>query len=775
MVMGQTKTPLAWYKFESINTYEDASGNGYTALPRGVAYDPIYDAIYFDGNNDYISIPTMDLGTHFAVSFWAMTTVDVGTTASYFVHMGNPTTYWRAYLYNNQVRISSTGSNNAYYGEWTKGAFHHIVIEINSTLARIFVDGSRAATQTDSTISATIPSNDSIYVGIGPSLSADYYGYITELMIFKDLTVTSAVLDSLHTKKYLTDPGETYFPITGRHVLLYKNGIEKKDKSGLYFKQKAIPTTPTYLIDLAHDQNFLSYSGAAVNDYVGTIRPNGNWDTISSFSYTILQDTSELFTLVENNIALRSVTGLQKSKTYTIQYKISDGDYYDYAYASIYIADADSCVLIAPDGSGDYTSWSPVDNVFTSGYYYLQKRGSTINTTYEITINTSNVTIGAYGEGAYPIVNYTPTATTRTFSSTNHEGLLMRDLDIRNYTYDALQVTDFDNAVGQYTELDNMIIRRHRMLGFHRGNNLRVQNCIIHEIMLDGMLIGGVDNIEIANNFIYDVNRYYNYAGVAMSGSSPAYWGDGIQIEPFAASDGYTGYLTNDDAWIHHNYINKNDTNKQIIGYGSYMGTGKLTCEHNRLYGNPDASALTKGFFLSTGDDDNRQDTIIWRYNIMENVSTAFQYNGARHTELSYNVFRNANTFFNFTDLQDSCIVLNNTFYNIKTGDVFSDPYSGVHIRARNNIFYLPVTSVDIDNTANGTFSSDNNLYYPNATGRDVTLGGNDIEGDPLFDSNLKLLVGSPCINTGIDLGFDTDLFGNPIVGLPDIGAYEYK
>ncbi len=39
--------------------------------------------------------------------------------------------------------------------------------------------------------------------------------------------------------------------------------------------------------------------------------------------------------------------------------------------------------------------------------------------------------------------------------------------------------------------------------------------------------------------------------------------------------------------------------------------------------------------------------------------------------------------------------------------------------------------------------------------------------------SNDSLLTGSPLINAGVDVGLTTDYIGNPIVGLPDIGAFE--
>jgi len=47
---------------------------------------------------------------------------------------------------------------------------------------------------------------------------------------------------------------------------------------------------------------------------------------------------------------------------------------------------------------------------------------------------------------------------------------------------------------------------------------------------------------------------------------------------------------------------------------------------------------------------------------------------------------------------------------------------------------------------------------------------------DPLFvnvASDWRLQAASPAVNKGVDVGLTKDILGNPIVGLPDIGAYE--
>ncbi|HMG68949.1 MAG TPA: choice-of-anchor Q domain-containing protein, partial [Chitinophagaceae bacterium] len=171
--------------------------------------------------------------------------------------------------------------------------------------------------------------------------------------------------------------------------------------------------------------------------------------------------------------------------------------------------------------------------------------------------------------------------------------------------------------------------------------------------------------------------------------------------------------------------------------------------------------------------------------------------------KIYYNLIVNcaSNGFECYTDMIGKCEYYNNTIYeNTSTGS-----NSGIYLKNaanfifKNNIIvrdYVQYKTLFLIEVLPNISTNDYNLYYilndpgthfrayfgayystlatwQAATGQDA----HSLSSNPLFKnvlSDWSLQPGSPCINTGVDVGLTRDILGNPIVGLPDMGAYEY-
>jgi P2-related tail formation protein len=136
----------------------------------------------------------------------------------------------------------------------------------------------------------------------------------------------------------------------------------------------------------------------------------------------------------------------------------------------------------------------------------------------------------------------------------------------------------------------------------------------------------------------------------------------------------------------------------------------------------------------------------------------------------------------------------NNTAYTTGTSSAYGITIAGTgRVIFKNNIvFAYGGTNRGCKRRLNTpVLDADNNLYYSTASTpffNDPTaysfsgwqgLGydANSVNANPLFTtngSNFTLRAGSRAINKGTDAGLTKDILGNPIVGLPDIGAYEF-
>jgi NifU-like protein involved in Fe-S cluster formation len=131
----------------------------------------------------------------------------------------------------------------------------------------------------------------------------------------------------------------------------------------------------------------------------------------------------------------------------------------------------------------------------------------------------------------------------------------------------------------------------------------------------------------------------------------------------------------------------------------------------------------------------------------------------------------------------DGAKIWNNVIYGCDNGieinDLDADHSTGLDVR--NNIV-TGNRGYGLNLAASNTITTwGYNAWYDNASGNlnGKAAGTGDVTADPLMTSpatgNFTLQATSPCINAGTDVGLTEDYAGNPIVGLPDIGAYEYQ
>lgn len=121
----------------------------------------------------------------------------------------------------------------------------------------------------------------------------------------------------------------------------------------------------------------------------------------------------------------------------------------------------------------------------------------------------------------------------------------------------------------------------------------------------------------------------------------------------------------------------------------------------------------------------------------------------------------------------------NNVFYDNGIDGIFIGQYAtGGTIQ--NNLSAGNNYGIELE--SGGSTTANHNAYYDNATNNynGISGGTGDVTTDPLLvdptgtPPDFRIGAGSPCINAGVDVGLTEDYVGNPIIGLPDIGAYEY-
>ena len=340
------------------------------------------------------------------------------------------------------------------------------------------------------------------------------------------------------------------------------------------------------------------------------------------------------------------------------------------------------------------------------------------------------------------------------------EGIIISNCKVEKGTQNAVRIRGGESAVSVI--IDNCIIINNGNDGIAVYDEFifgQISNSIISNNGLEGErndwaasgIIGSLGNFDIYNNKVQN-----NQVITAGTGSDQSH---GIYIKP-------TSTLVN----IHDNIISGHLNGRGIKSMGS------ATIYRNEIYDN-----YIDGIgFLDNGNLDivaNIYSNIIYDNNILEGYSAGiniFNLDAGKvdvtiHNNTIYKNSKGNGREINMFDTKGNISIKNNIIWSVGNGVMFKiDAQSGT-ILSDYNLFWTESGLVNI--------IYDENYELQLDAWRGYGFDQNGININPDFIEpgvNFKIQSGSPAINIGVDVGLTSDYLGNPIVGLPDIGAYEY-
>lgn len=345
------------------------------------------------------------------------------------------------------------------------------------------------------------------------------------------------------------------------------------------------------------------------------------------------------------------------------------------------------------------------------------------------------------------------------------------------------------------------------MMRIAGSDNIIIDNCTFSKTDYDAIRIGAgsgaCNNLEIKNSLFTETKRaaiYLLYKG-QRSDNFHIHHNEFINIDPnntwSSHGDDHGVQLErgNNHLVEYNRFIN---VGGHTIGidYGSYGEQKNNTirynyCDDSGVSAESMAQYPNEGCVIVEGDnayiDPERYTGNKIYYNILKNNPNVGIHLGASGNALT----------------GDNILVANNIFIGNNKGLTFSDMWnngnwvSGMNVY--NNIFMDPLKS-QLEHTYNSQQETHehiklgNNLYYPDAQNyfdwknkyynfskwKESSGKGNGSKvADPLFtdlsNDDFTIQEGSPAIDAGIDVGLEYDFYGHQIVGLPDIGAFEFE
>lgn len=341
---------------------------------------------------------------------------------------------------------------------------------------------------------------------------------------------------------------------------------------------------------------------------------------------------------------------------------------------------------------------------------------------------------------------------------------------------------------------------------FEKGDDIEINSCTMEEAGYSGVETYCADNVIIDDCTINHTAR----------GSVSTGW----MAVKFQASLGFTNTCTIKNSTI----ADVHGDTGQGVTITDNSGAGTLTAivQNNSISDVADDGVKLYGSVNSivehnvihhcghTGTGSNNGIVVIRdcsnvtvRYNKIDDQSDGAIAISGSDGAVSGNVYYNLLYDNNSNEDQNKgCILVyqNSGTVNLYNNVVYNDALKGLYIQqssnitAKNNVF-MNNTGEDLYVTGTSTPTLDNNCYYRSSgsiieyEGNAYTVAtfstyqseqsqdANGIAQDPLFidaaSDDFRLLMASPCIDAGADVGLTADYRGRSIRHAPDIGAYE--
>jgi len=395
----------------------------------------------------------------------------------------------------------------------------------------------------------------------------------------------------------------------------------------------------------------------------------------------------------------------------------------------------------ANNGLTPVTAWKTIAKVnaivFSAGSRILFKTGETW--AEKLTIPASNLYFGSYGGGAQPIITGSG-ARDHAIYSTGKNNITIDGIHCQNTTWEVMCIES--------------------------GTGIAVKNCTISNAAAAniGILVIDSTSILISHNTVSNVKG--NGIGINGASSNGEIRYNDVSVCGVVTDDRSCISVFNapSNIRVHHN-ICHDATNAGAVGI---RGIIIDTCGNNvnYVYQNICHHCDGSGIYIY------RSNNQLVHYNICYSNGSVANWNDGIKFQLGTGGYCYSNTCYGNRNSAVRCnahtnvTIKDNIGWQLGNSCLITEAAGATtHVVDYNDWF-----GVANEYSWNGIAYANEALFFA-ATGQ----GEHDITVDPLCISNADyhLQPGSPCINTGIDVGLTFDFDGVAVGNPPEIGAYE--